>query len=201
MLKWILPLFLTAFSSSLYAYGTGYSSYPLLPESKLVSAELLGVTSTGGGVGIQARYTHKLNQKVTLDGGAGLSAGDRSNRFFISSDYELYPDYMKQPRISVKARFMNSKEFEVRRNVVGLAPTISKGFSFWGHEAFPYLSLPFDLSLDSEKKEYETNFNASFGITGNLPIEGYRKMTGFLEGTIGIKDSYTGIFLGVGIPL
>jgi len=201
MMKWMISFYLVLCSAVVHAFGTGYSTYPMLTDSKLMSAELMGVTSTGGGVGIQARYTHKITQKWTVDGGAGVSGGERSSRFFASSDYEIFPDYMKQPKISIKTRLMNTKEFDVRRNVISVAPVVSKGFSFWGHEAFPYLSIPFDLSLDSKTKSYETSINASLGLTGNLPIEGYRHLTAFLEGTVGVKDSYTGIFLGVGFPL
>ena len=38
-----------------------------MTDKKLISTEFTGVTSTGGGVGVQARYTQKLNKLTTLD--------------------------------------------------------------------------------------------------------------------------------------
>jgi hypothetical protein len=43
--------------------------------------------------------------------------------------------------------------------------------------------------------------NVSFGATGNIPFDGYRKYIASIEGTIDLKDSYTGVFLGFGYPL
>ncbi len=183
------------------AIGTGYITYPLAPEKRLVSTEFTGITSTGGGIGLQGRFTQKINEKITLDAGLGIGSGERDSRFFAGADFELFPDYMKQPRVSLKTTFSNSEEFEVRRNIFTFAPTVSKGFSFWGNEAFPFFSLPLGVSLNGENSTYETIVNANAGITGNLPIEGYEKLMGTVEATVGVKDSFTALFFGVSYPL
>ncbi|MBH48317.1 MAG: hypothetical protein CME71_09135, partial [Halobacteriovorax sp.] len=61
-----LILSLSALSSTAWAYGTGYSSFPLSIEKRMLSTEVTGVTSTGGGMGVQARYTQKANEQLTV---------------------------------------------------------------------------------------------------------------------------------------
>ncbi|MBK24148.1 MAG: hypothetical protein CME70_09130 [Halobacteriovorax sp.] len=186
---------------SVWAYGTGQSTYPLMEKQHMVSTEITGITSTGGGVGMQGRYTRKMNKRLVLDGGFGLSSGDRANRIFAGADLELFPDYMNQPRVSIKTSLENAKEFKFRRNILTVAPTVSKGFNFWGEEAYPFASLPFGVQLINETKQYETVANVNLGILGNLPFDGYRKFTASAEVTVDIKDSYTGVFLGLSYPL
>lgn len=51
-------------TSRAFAYGTGVSTYPLEADQKLISTEFTGITSAGGGMGLQARFTQKLNEKI-----------------------------------------------------------------------------------------------------------------------------------------
>lgn len=200
----LLALLLASLSVKAFAYGIGISTFPLAPETKFVSAEFTSITSTGGGVGLQARYTHKLNERSTVDGGLGMAGGERSGRLFAGYDYELYPDYQAQPRVSLKGFLENSKEFGVRRNIVGFAPTVSKGFTFWGREAFPYFSLPYGISLNGSNSTYNSTLSANAGITGvfHLHYHGEEKLiTANAEAILGLKDSFTGIFTGFSYPL
>lgn len=197
----ILSLILLAVPGLSYGFGTGVSTYPIMLDKKFISGEFTGITSTGGGVGVQGRYTQRLNRKTIIDAGIGMSGGERSSRLFAGADFEIYPDYQRQPRVSVKTEISNSKEFDVRRNTIGISPTVSKGFSFWGHEAYPFVALPYNVSLDSDTKTYETQANLNVGITGNLPFEGYKHLTGTLEASVKIKDSYSGVFMGISYPI
>lgn len=201
MKKWALGLVVMGLSTQAWSYGIGVSTFPMMTDTKMVSAEFTGITSTGGGVGMQARYSQKMNSALMLDAGVGLGAGERSNRLFAGADYEILPDYMNQPRVSVKTTLSNAREFEKRRNILSLAPTLSKGFSFWGEEAYPFVALPMGLSLESGSKTYETVMALSLGMTGQLPVDGYRHLTGNVEATVDIKDAYTGIFFGVSYPI
>lgn len=187
--------------SGAFAAGTGYSTYPLSMEKSLIGAEFTGVTSNGGGIGVQGRFTQRVNSKFNYDAGIGISGGERSSRIFAGADYELFPDYENQPKVSLKTTLQNSKDFDRRLNTVSVAPTISKGFSFWGEEAFPFIALPYAINLDSKTSTYHTSFNVNVGIAGKLPIEGYNNLIGMVEATIDIKDSYTGIFAGVSYPI
>lgn len=197
----ILSLLLLAIPGLSFGFGTGVSTYPIMLDKKFISGEFTGITSTGGGVGVQGRYTQRLNRKTIFDAGIGMSGGERTSRVFAGADFEIYPDYQRQPRVSVKTTLSNSKDFDVRRNTFGVAPTVSKGFSFWGHEAYPFVSVPYNVSLDSDSKTYETSANLNVGITGALPFEGYKHLTGTLEASVKIKDSYTGVFMGISYPI
>ena len=197
----ILAVSAAVVSFNVYGLGQGYSSYPLDLQENNFSTEVTGITSTGGGIGLQGRYTRKINQKMVLDVGAGLSGGERDARFFAGLDYELFPDYMEQPKISIRTTFEHAGEFGTTRNILGFAPKVSKGFSFWEHEAFPYVALPLGLNLDSDTQRNESQVGMSFGITGNLPFEEYRNILGVLEANIGVKDSYTGLFAGLSFPI
>lgn len=188
-------------SGNLYAYGNGYTSAPMISKQRLISTELTGITSTGGGVGVQARYTQKVNSDLTFDAGIGMGGGELNNRIFVGADYLLFPDYQKQPRVSIKATFNNAKEFKDRRNIVGIAPNLSKGFNFWGHEAFPYLAVPVNLNLNTGKKTYQTSVAAQIGMIGKVPFQGLEYLTMAFEGTIKVKDHHSGIALSFGYPL
>lgn len=199
-----LTLSLGLGSSAAFGYGMGISTFPLEQDKKLLSAEVTGIVSNGGGVGLQARYTQKLNELSSVDAGLGISGGERSARLFAGYDYELFPDYDIQPRTSVKAFIENSKEFGTRRNILGIAPTVSKGFSVYGQEAFPYLSLPYGISLDGKKNSYQTTLSANIGFSTVIPSEQSmtsKPITANAEAIIGLKDSFSGVFVGFGYPI
>lgn len=191
-------------SSAAFGYGMGISTFPLAEDKKVLSTEVTGIVSDGGGIGLQARYTQKLTESSAVDAGLGISGGERSARLFAGYDYELFPDYDMQPRTSIKAFVENSKEFGTRRNILGIAPSVSKGFSFWGKEAFPYLSLPYGISLDGTKNSYQTTLSANLGISGIIPAEYLatnKALTANAEVIIGLKDSFSGLFVGFGYPI
>lgn len=198
-----LAFALTSFTlaSSAWAYGTGYSSFPLSVEKRILSTEITGITSSGGGMGVQARYTQKANEQLSFDAGLGMSSGERNGRLFANADFEIFPDYMRQPRIAVRAGFEHAKEFENSRNIFSVGPMVSKGFSFWGNEAFPFVSLPIGMNLNSDSKTYESTISLNTGINGHLPIEGYQNLIGSAEMQVGLKDSFTAVFFGVSYPL
>lgn len=191
-------------SNTAHAYGTGLSTFPLEAEKKVISTEVTGIVSSGGGMGLQARYTQKLNEDVTADAGLGISGGQRSARLFAGYDYQLIPDYESQPRTSLKAFVENSKEYDKRRNILGIAPTLSKGFVIYDHEAFPYISLPYGISLDGSQQSYKTTLSANIGITGILPgdfLSSTKKITASAEAIVGLKDSFSAVFVGFGYPI
>lgn len=187
--------------SNVWAYGTGISTFPISVEKKLISAEFTGITSNGGGIGLQTRFTQKINEQSTVDAGLGIGGGERSARLFAGYDYEILPDYDYQPKTTLKAFIENAKEFGVRRNVLGIAPTFSKGLSVSEQELFPFISLPFGISLNNKNNTYATSLSANLGVTGAIPTEGSKTLTASAEAIIGLKDSFSGAFISVGYPI
>lgn len=189
------------FAGQVFGYGVGQSTFPLMLQKRILATEFTGITSRNGGVGLQARLTQKIGPQTTIDGGLGFAGGERSGRIFAGVDYEIFPDYENQPKVTVKAQIENVSEFGERRNILSLAPTFSKGFLFWGEEAYPYIAVPVGVSLQSRDKRYESIVSANLGINGHLPIEGYRHLTGTLEAQINVKDSFSGLFVGLSLPI
>lgn len=187
--------------NKLYAYSTAYSSLPMPVETKMISTEFAGVTSSGRGVGIDARYIQKVNELVMVDAGFGFSNGEYARNFFVGADYEVYPDHMTQPRFSLKGTIERAQEFGVSVSKFGVAPTISKGMSFWGREGFPYASMPWKLNLDGESNTYKTSLDLALGISGRVPVQGYSSLNANIEMNVGLKDSYTGIAIGISYPI
>lgn len=201
MIKKIIVLFVLVFSVRVFSSSTGYISYPILAKKSMISTELDSNFSEGGGVGLGVRYTYKVLSQTTLDGGFVMSSGDRHTRMFVGVDQEIFPDYVDQPRLSVKGNFIIANEFGTHRNVFEVVPVVSKGFNFWGEEGFPFFSLPIGLELDTKHKTYNSAVRMEFGITGKLPIEEYKDLRALVQTTLSIKDSYSGILVGLSYPL
>ena len=188
-------------SSNLFAYGIGYTSYPLEVDKNLLSAEFTGILNHGSGVGLQGRFTRKMDDIVSLEAGAGLGAGDRSSRIFAGSDFEIFPDYENQPKFAIKTSVERATEFKDTIMILGATPIVSKGLSFWGQEGFPYVAMPLGIGLNTDDKKYHTRISAVLGINGHIPLEGYKKLVGQIEAQIDLKNTYSGIFLGMSYPL
>jgi hypothetical protein len=201
MKKFIVSLLAVATSFSAMANVVGVSTHPFQTEKQVVNTEFTSNLSTGSGFGVQARYYNRINRDWNIDAGAGFSGGERDSRFFVGADYMLYPDYDNQPRISFKSFLERTSDFNNSFTNIGVAPTISKGFSFWGHEAFPFVALPVKLGLNSDSKRYDTISSLAFGITGRLPIEGTNNLIGNIEANVDIDNSYTALLMGVSYPL
>ena len=93
-------------------------------------------------------------------------------------------------------------EFDNERiNTVGIAPTISKGFSFWGNEAFPFVALPYRVSLNDDQGTYDTSLALATGITGQLDIGGNKNVVGNIEANFNLENSFSAIVMGVSVPL
>ena len=199
--KWLIITLLLIFSLKTWGYGVGPSTFPMLTNKELLSTEITGVLSNGESLGIQGRYTNKINRKSIIDAGIGFGGGDRTSRIFANMDYEIFPDYKNQPRFSTKIGLENAQEFNRRKNILHLTPTLSKGFSFWGKEAFPFLAFPMGINLDKEANTYESMMALSLGINGRVPIKEYSHLTASAEVQLDIKDSFSAFILALAFPI
>lgn len=201
MKKVILSLIFGALTTSAFGYGVGQVTHPLKRNTHIVSAEFTGIMTDGSGIGLQGRYTRKLAEKITADAGIGLGAGDRSFRVFGGANYDLYPDFGKQPKVSVKAGLEIGREFGNTITTMSITPIASKGLNIYGIEGFPFVALPIALGLNGNSKTYETMYSVAAGWTGKIPMKNMEKFTASLEMNLGLKDNYTGMFLGLAYPL
>lgn len=187
--------------SSAFATVVGLSTHPFEADKKVITTEFDSYFSNGSGMGITAKYYQKLNNRVNVDAGVGITSGDRENRVFVGADYELFPDYGRQPRVSVKGILETLSFNDERINSFGIAPTVSKGVSLWGREAFPFVALPVSVSLNTEENTYETATALSTGITRRFRMEGARDLVANLEANFDLRNSFTALVLGVSLPL
>ncbi len=201
MKKLSLALGTLILSGAAMATTVGVSTHPFSARKQVITTEFTSYNSNGAGAGLNARYFNKLNERTNFDAGFGISDGDRASRIFLGADYQIFPDYGRQPRTSVKA-LLETADFDGSRiNSFGAAPTVSKGFSFWGREAFPFVSLPIKVGLNTDENTYETSTALAAGITGRLNIAGMRNLVGNIETNFSLRNSYTSIVMGVSLPL
>lgn len=192
----------TILLSSLASASTvGLSTHPFTMKKQVVTTEFNNYMTNGTGSGITAKYLQRVNEEIAFDAGFGITDGDRSNRLFMGADYAFIPDYGRQPRVSVKG-LLETQDFDGNRiNSFGAAPTISKGFSFWGKEAFPFMAVPVKVSLNADENTYETSTAVAAGITGRLPLDGYENLVYNVETNMSLRNSYTGFVMGISLPI
>lgn len=201
MKKLLVGIVTSAIAMSAMATTVGVSSHPFAVDKKVITTEFNSYLSNGKGTGITAKYQQRVNSKLTFDVGFGITDGERSSRVLAGADYQLLPDYGRQPKLSLKA-LVDSKKMEGERvNSFGVAPTLSKGLAFWGNEAFPFISLPVGVSLNTGDNSYETTAALAAGITGRLPIGGLENLVGNIETNISLKGSYAALVMGVSLPI
>lgn len=198
----LLTIFtLTATMSTLWAQGMGISTYPLQVDYGHLTTEYVGMVDSADGAGIQARYTHKINSTVTLDGGVGIGNKDLNNRAFISADIEFFPDYAQQPRISLKPFIETANEFGNRRNIIGVTPLFSKAITVFERPLYPFVGPSFGLVLDTTERKYEFRTVAAFGVAGKLPFGNFENVIFNIEGDWGVQNAYSSLSLGLSFPL
>lgn len=193
--------FLLMTGQKAFGYGLGISSHPFSEKNTFLTTEMVDHIGNGTGFGIQARLTKKLSPTVSLEGGAGFADGDLSGRYFAATEIEFYPDFDRQPRISLKTFFENAREFGTRRNIMGIVPVFAKGFRAWENDVYPFLGFPFGLTLNESTKSYNLRSSIALGMTCKLPMEGYEHLLVNVEGNINMANSYSGLFAGLSYPL
>ncbi|MDA8792645.1 hypothetical protein N9N67_05335 [Bacteriovoracaceae bacterium] len=191
----ILIVFLLFTTLSVKANVIGISTHPMSERKHAVNTEFSSYMNNGEGLGLNARYNYKASKVLSYDAGIGVSEGERANRLFAGTDYMLFEDYASQPRVSIKSFIETADEFEERHYRLGVAPTLSKGFSFWGKEGFPFVALPVSLDLNDDNDTYETTSALAMGITSFYETKSTLMMN--VEANIGLSNSYTSIVAGI----
>lgn len=201
LLKSAVLLAMTTMMGGAFASQIGLSAHPFSMQKQVLSTEFTNYMSNGTGMGIEAKYFQRVSEIINFEVGIGVTDGDRSNRIFAAADFMVFPDYGNQPRVSVKGMFETTNFDGERINAFGVAPTVSKGFSFWGNEAFPYAALPIKIGLNSDQNTYETQTAFAAGITAPIAMTGYESLIANFEANIDLNNSYTGFVVGIALPL
>lgn len=201
MKRILIGLLSSTFAMGAFATTIGMSNHPFLMKKHIITTEYNNYLNDGSGMGLTAKYLQKVNDKMNFDAGFGFTDGERASRFFMGADYQIIPDYGRQPKFSLKGIAETENTDGSRINSFGVAPTLSKGFAFWGKEAFPFIALPMKVSLNTNEKEYETSTSIAMGITGRLPIADMKNVVGNIETNISLRNSYSALVMGVSIPV
>jgi hypothetical protein len=179
----------------------GVSNHPFVMSKHIVTTEFNNYLSSGSGAGITAKYTRRYNEKLSIDAGFGFTNGERESEMIIGADLSLIPDYGRQPRGSIKSFMSTSKIDGERINSLGMAPTLSKGFVFWGKEAYPFIALPLKVSLNTAEGTYETSTAIAIGMTGRIPVGDFKDLVGNIETNFSLRNSYAALVMGVSLPI
>lgn len=202
-IKKIVLVFIIMLAQFSLASIVGYSTHPYKTNDKQhLSGEVYSDFSRGSGLGAQVRYSNILNSTWNFDGGLGVSSSDnRRYRLFAGADYMIFPDYHKQPRFSLKGSAEFSDYEDTNLFVLGVTPTLSKAFSFWGKVAYPYIALPTRLGFETSDNRYKFLLSAAVGITSDIPLKGFEKLSANLEASVGLSNTPTSLLLGLSMPL
>lgn len=201
MKKLLLGLITAGVSISSIASTIGVSNHPFLMKKNIISTEFNNYLNDGSGMGLTAKYLRKIDDSLSIDAGFGFTDGERASNFSVGADMQIIPDYGRQPKFSLKAIAETENNDSERINSFGISPTISKGFAFWGKEAFPFVALPMKVSLNANNKEYETSTALALGMTGRIPFEGVKNLVGNIEANLSLRNSYSAIVMGVSLPI
>lgn len=201
MRRLLIGLISSSVAVSAMATTVGVSSHPFTMKKHVITTEFNSYLNNGSGMGISAKYFQRVNDRFNFDAGFGFTDGDRASRFIMGADAQIIPDYGRQPRVSIKGSLETENIENDRINSAGIAPTMSKGFSFWGKEAFPFVALPVKVSLNTNEGTYETSTAIAAGITGRLPLGGFKDLVGNLETNFSLRNSYAAVVMGVSLPI
>ncbi len=193
----IILLFTLFFSFASHSSVIGISTHPLNEEGRVFSAEMTGFMSQRSEVGAGLRYTQEVDRYRILDFTAAGAQDSRGLRLGAGMDFEILSEDVSAPRLSIKPYWQHQKYEAESANLMGVAPTIRKGFSLSGQEFFPYLALPAGLKIDSTSDEFVYYASMTFGASMPLPGDINNRILLSLEGNknMGASSDYLGLLV------
>ncbi len=188
----ILIIILILTSLSAHASVVGVSTHPLSEDTRVLSVAMTGYMSQRNEMGGGVLYTQGFNGNL-LD--VSLAGAQDSRNMLIGAgmDFEVLKEEIQSPRVSIKPHVQQLRFENMASTLIGVAPSIRKGFSAVGQEFFPYLSLPNGIKIDS--KEQELNFYSSLTFGASIAIpESQERLVLSLEANknLGASADYVG---------
>ncbi len=172
----------------------GISTHPLNEEARVLSAEMTGYMSQRHEVGMGLRYTQEVSDKKLLDFTAFGGQDSRALIMGAGLDLELLSEEASQPRVSLKPFYQYQKYEDLNSNLIGIAPTLRKGFNISGQEFFPYLAVPTGMRVNSGDGGFDYYASLTLGASLNFPGAGTDKLLLSIEGNrdMGSSSDYLG---------
>lgn len=201
-MKSLVALCLMFTSVSLMASNVGVSTHPMVTSDQAITTEFNTFHSYGEGFGITGRYFRRINPDLTIDAGVGLATDDRPSSIYAAVDYQLFPDYDTQPRVSLKSGLESVEIEDDRWNIIGTTPIVSKSVVVNGQEFFPFVATPIRLGLNSETQKYRFFPEVNFGTTtGGFRIGDYDNLIGNVELGFDLSNGGSTISAGLTYPI
>ncbi len=180
-MKQILFL-LTIVSLPVSASIIGISTHPLNRQARVLSSEMTGYMSQRNEVGAGLRYTQEVAKGRLLDANVAGAQESRALTLGAGLDFEVQREDVSAPRLSLKSYIQNQKFDGESANLLGVAPSIRKGFVVSNQEFFPYLAVPTGLKIDSATNEFVYYASLTFGASMPFPASGTDRVLLSLEG-------------------
>lgn len=191
----ILILFLLLTSLSAYASVVGVSTHPLSDDSRVLSVAMTGYMSQRNEMGGGVRYTQGFDGNL-LDVSVAGAQNSRSMQIGAGMDFEVLKEEIQSPRLSVKPHVQQMRFETETSTLIGVAPSLRKGFSAIGNEIFPYLSLPNGMKIDSDEQEINFYSSLTFGASMAIP-DSQERLVLSLEANknLGASSDYVGALI------
>lgn len=188
----LILLSLLFLSASSLASIVGVTTHPLKDDARVLSAEMTGYMSQRNEMGAGVRYTQGFNGNL-LDVTAAGGQNSRNMILGAGMDFEVLREDLNQPRVSVKPYVQQMRFEKTSSTLMGVAPSMRKGFTALGNEVFPYLSLPNGMKLDSVTQEFVFYSSLTFGASVAIP-QSQERLVLSLEANknLGASSDYVG---------
>lgn len=173
----------------------GVSTHPLSKDTRVLSVAMTGYMSQRNEMGGGVRYTQGFNGNM-LDVSVAGAQNSRSMLLGAGMDFEVLREEINSPRVSIKPHVQQVNFERNSSTLVGVAPSLRKGFSAAGKEFFPYLSLPNGMKIDSKEQELTFYSSLTFGASMAIP-DSQEKLILSLEANknLGSASDYVGALI------
>ncbi len=176
----ILLVFLLPLSS--FASIMGISAHPLNRQARVLSSEMTGYMSQRNEVGAGLRYTQEVAKGRLLDASVAGAQESRALTLGTGLDFELQREDVSAPRVGLKPYLQYQKFDGESANLLGVAPSLRKGFVLSNQEFFPYLAIPTGLKIDSATNEFVYYASLTVGASMPFPSSGTDRVLLSFEG-------------------
>jgi hypothetical protein len=195
-MKFIMILILgwTILSSAAWA-GVFNMPHFVSPDRSVLGIEPEAVLTSGGGVGMNLRYTHGLSESSNLTGIVGTGSGPRGFRLGAAMTFDVFPDAASQPGVGFGAQGLLVQLTQAAALELTGFPYIHKRFPASEAQRViamePFLALPIGLGLTQGSYRMITSLSI-----GSL-FEHNEHFKSIVELTMGLSGSETILSGGV----